>query len=280
MNALRIAGRVIAGLLAVLTTIVMLTLVSADRLAGSSASVGAAVGKLVDSPDGSQALGAAFVDMALGSDNPDRAKIKASDEQLAAAAATGLQSARTDLVGLAQSAYDALSTGDAATLDAAPVLNQVLASMHSVDKAVPKSVGSDKGKDGGDSPGKIDIAASDQPPLEIVQRVLGMWWLALFIALLLLGAVGWASRTAGLPRWRTSAALFGFSGLLFLVVTAVVPGVVLGQLDEPLQRDLATQVLGIASQQFRLTGGVVLVLGAAFFGGTFVKRAVDDQPPA
>lgn len=274
MNALRIAGRVLAGFLAVIVTVVMLGLLSANRLAGSSGAVGSAVASLVDSPDGARALGAVFVDMALGEDNPDRAKITASAEALTAAAAQGLQASRDDLVGLAQTAYDAAATGTAAEIDAAPVLNRVLAAMNAVDSEIPADVGKDGGN-GDEQPGVIKIDASTDTPVPTIKRILGLWWLAFLVALLLLGAVGWASKARGLRRWRASGLLFGITGLVWLVAASVAPNFALAQITDPVQLDLATQIRSIAARQFLMSGGLVFLLGAALFGATFVKRGSD-----
>jgi hypothetical protein len=244
--------------------------------AGTPRNTASTVVSVVDSADGARVVGGLLLDNLLEMASPqERQRIDERRPELVDAAAAALREASAQVRGLVEIAADAIASGQTVTVDVTPVFNGILARFHAIDPEIPAAA---------DEPMVIEIKGADVEPATTGLRALSFWWAALLLAIALFVGAAFIGKHGRWRRWRGPAIGLGVVALLWGCAGLVVPGVVSGFADDPLQSQIIREAAGTLTGKILVVTVPLLVLSVAVVVWSVVdgrkqsRRTVDENP--
>jgi len=256
---------VLAGIIAGCLAFLAMSISLAWWTAGTAGNLASTVVSTLDASGGAQALGSALVDQALASaPEAERAALQQRSAELSVVAGEALSAAREPLTKVISAAFSAIADGVRVVVDLGPVLRPVLAALHKVDAGIPATL---------DGSANIELDGSALGALSTLITLLGLWWVAVLLAIALLVATAFASKHRGWRRLRPAGIALAVPALLVVLISLVTMAAPTDQGSA----DVALAFIDAALTVVRTKGIVIsLVAGliaAALIGLSFIRRS-------
>lgn len=262
----------VAGVLAGCLAFLAMSISLAWWTAGTAENLSATVVSVLDSPAGAQALGTALVDRAVdAAPDRDRRALQARAPELSAAAAAALSKAREPVAEVVRAAFSAVAGGVRVAIDLRPVLQPVLSALHLVEPSIPALA------DGSSS--TIDLDGSALGAVATAVAILGLWWVAVLLALVLLVATAFASRAAGWRRLRPAGIALAVPAVIVLLLS-LAPSIVTASQATGLAAGLIASTIDVVRTKGLLISLIAGLLAAGLIGLSFIRPGRPVVPAA
>lgn len=262
----------VAGVLAGCLAFLAMSISLAWWTAGTAENLSATVVSVLDSPAGAQALGTALVDRAVdAAPDRDRRALQARAPELSAAAAAALSKAREPVAEVVRTAFSAVAGGVRVAIDLRPVLQPVLSALHLVEPSIPALA------DGSSS--TIDLDGSALGAVATAVAILGLWWVAVLLALVLLVATAFASRAAGWRRLRPAGIALAVPAVIVLLLS-LAPSIVTASQATGLAAGLIASTIDVVRTRGLLISLIAGLLAAGLIGLSFIRPGRPVVPAA
>lgn len=262
----------VAGVLAGCLAFLAMSISLAWWTAGTAENLSATVVSVLDSPAGAQALGTALVDRAVdAAPDRDRRALQARAPELSAAAAAALSKAREPVAEVVRAAFSAVAGGVRVAIDLRPVLQPVLSALHLVEPSIPALA------DGSSS--TIDLDGSALGAVATAVAILGLWWVAVLLALVLLVATAFASRAAGWRRLRPAGIALAVPAVIVLLLS-LAPSIVTASQATGLAAGLIASTIDVVRTRGLLISLIAGLLAAGLIGLSFIRPGRPVVPAA
>lgn len=280
---MRTFATALAGILAGCLAFLAMSLTLGWWTAGTASNLSASVVSVLDTSGGATALATAVVDQAVNAaPEADRAALAERAPMLTQAAGQALAQAREPLAKAIGATFTAIADGVRVAVDLGPVLRPVLAAMNRVDPSIPATM---------DGPTSLDVDGSALGVIATVITVLGLWWVAVLVAVAVLVGTAFASGTTGWRRLRPSGIALAVPALL-VILLALLSWLATSSLATSASGGevavlLAESVIGVVRTKALVVGLIAGLVAAALIGTSFMPlgRATDRAvarpgPPA
>ena len=221
-----------------------------------------------------RAAGSVLIEsLASEADPAVKAELEKESAPLSEAAAAGLRASEAAISLVIHGLYAAVNEVSTVVVDLKPVFARVVAELHRVDSRIPADLSDMSGAVPGNSEMSIEVEGSKLGFVRTTLSIIGIWWVLLAVALVLLALAGVCDRRAPVRRWRVTGISLAIPSSLLLVIALVgrfvAPGV---ESSDAQTSTLISALLSLVQGTMMRLSGIFLVLALAIIIVTIVFK--------